>query len=211
MQQQWWQHKIILALGVLGAVIFILESVIATLIWPTYQMGQQPLAILTASDALYATGFKGMELVAGLITAVTVTAIWRYARYEEQTKFVAALQQFLLVWVVQVLLWFVWPLDSMTQAVIQQGVTPRDIVFGLAIVLLAVTIWRVGTTASAYQMISLTNGLHLFAILFVMFHILAFVIPWLGWPLAGFFDVLARDVLAGSLGLLSWYFMRLAD
>lgn len=211
MQQQWWQNKIILALGSLGAVIFILESVVATLIWPTYQMGQQPLAILTASDALYATGFKGVELIAGLVITVTLVAIWCYARYEKQSQFVMALQQLLLVWLVQVVLWFVWPLDSIAQATLSQGITPRDVVFGLATGLLTITIWRAGTAAGTFNMLSLTNGLHLFAILLLMFHVLEFMVPLFGWPLAGFFDVLAMDILAGTMGLLSWYFMRLAE
>ena len=92
-----------------------------------------------------------------------------------------------------------------------RGVIVRDVVFGGLVIVLIWSLWRVAIASVHREMDSLANGLKLLTILFGLFHVLQFIVPLLGWPLAGFFDVLALDVLAAGFGLMSWYFMRLAD
>lgn len=209
--QQWWQQKFVLGAGVIGAIILMLESVIATLVWPTYKLAKYPLAVLTAPDAMYASGFHVLELVAGLLILVTLVAVWRFARYEQDKPLAAAMQQLLNVWLAAVILQLVRPLNSLTEAVLARGVIVRDVVFGGLVIVLIWSLWRVAIASAHREMESLANGLKLLTILFGLFHVLQFIVPLLGWPLAGFFDVLALDVLAAGFGLMSWYFMRLAD
>ena len=178
--RQWWQSKLILGVGMVGMLLYVLQSVIATIIWPAYRMVAYPLAILTAPDSQYATAFKGLQLIAGLLIAVSLAALWRYSRYKDYMDLVKA-------------------------------VSARKIVFGLLIILLGWTIWRVGSAAQIHDMTTLANGLKLFAILYVLFNFLEFAVTLIGWQLSGFFDVLAIDVLAVAMGYISWYFMRLAE
>ncbi|MDK9677116.1 hypothetical protein QG569_01825 [Weissella cibaria] len=209
--QQWWQRKFVLGAGLIGAIILMLESVIATFVWPTYKLAKYPLAVLTAPDAMYASGFHGLELVAGLLILLTLVAVWRFSRYEQDKTLSAAMQQLVIVWLAAVILQLVWPLNSITEAVLARGVIVRDVVFGGLVIVLIWSLWRVAIASVRREMDSLANGLKLLTILFGLFHVLQFVVPLLGWPLVGFFDVLALDVLAAGFGLMSWYFMRLAD
>ncbi|MCT0010068.1 hypothetical protein EFL57_06345 [Weissella confusa] len=209
--RQWWQSKLILGVGMVGMLLYVLQSVIATIIWPAYRMVAYPLAILMAPDSQYATAFKGLQLIAGLLIAVSLAALWRYSRYKDYTDLVKTVQQLILVWLAGVLLNFIWPLNSIVEAVLRPAVSARNIVFGLLIILLGWTIWRVGSAAQIHDMTTLANGLKLFAILYVLFNFLEFAVTLIGWQLSGFFDVLAIDVLAVAMGYISWYFMRLAE
>lgn len=209
--RQWWQSKYILGVGMVGMLLYILQSVIATIIWPAYRMAAYPLAILTAPDSQYASAFKGLQLIAGLLIAVSLAALWRYSRYKDYTDLVKTVQQLILIWLVGVLLNFIWPLNSIVEAVLRPAVSARNIVFGLLIILLGWTIWRVGSAAQTHDMMTLANGLKLFAILYVLFNFLEFAVTLIGWQLSGFFDVLAVDVLAVAMGYISWDFMRLAE
>lgn len=209
--RQWWQSKLILGVGMVGMLLYVLQSVIATIIWPAYRMVAYPLAILTAPDSQYATAFKGLQLIAGLLIAISLAALWRYSRYKDYTDLVKTVQQLILVWLAGVLLNFIWPLNSIVEAVLRPAVSARNIVFGLLIILLGWTIWRVGSAAQTHDMTTLANGLKLFAILYVLFNFLEFAVTLIGWQLSGFFDVLAIDVLAVAMGYISWYFMRLVE
>ena len=55
------------------------------------------------------------------------------------------------------------------------------------------------------------RALTLLGILYVLFNFLAYVVTVIGWPIYGFLDVIANDILAVAMGFLSWYFMRLAE
>ena len=46
--QPWWQKKITVGAGMVGSLLLILQSVLGTIVWPTYKISQFPLAMLTA-------------------------------------------------------------------------------------------------------------------------------------------------------------------
>ena len=182
--RQWWQSKLILGVGLVGMLLYVLQSVIATIIWPAYRMVAYPLAILTAPDSQYASAFKGLQLIAGLLIAVSLVALWRYSRYKDYMDLVKAVQQLILVWLFGVLLNFIWPLNSIVEAVLRPAISARNIVFGLLIILLGWIIWRVGSAAQTHDMTTLAIGLKLFTILYVLFNFLEFAVTLIGWQLS---------------------------
>jgi DMSO/TMAO reductase YedYZ heme-binding membrane subunit len=93
-------------------------------------------------------------------------------------------------------------------------VTPisvRDVVFGLVIIGLGVSLIQLGRSAQENQFESLSNAVTLLGVLYILFNFLTYVVTLLGWPVNGFLDVIANDVIAVAMGFVSWYFMRLAE
>ncbi|WP_288572773.1 hypothetical protein [uncultured Weissella sp.] len=208
--QPWWQKKITVGAGMVGSLLLILQSVLGTIVWPTYKISQFPLAMLTAKGTPYEYVFKTLQLVAGGLVLVTLIALIRYALATKKAIFDRDLRVLTLSWLVWLLLQFVWPI-SIDVAITTTPVSIRDIVFGLLIIIMAFAMIQLGKSARKNRFESLRNALTLLGILYILFNFLSYVVTLLGWPIHGFLDVMANDILAVAMGFLSWYFMRLAE
>lgn len=208
--QLWWQKKIIIGAGMVGSLLLILQSVLGTLTWPTYKIGPYPVAMLTAKGTPYELGFRMLQLIAGMLILVTLISLIKYAIATKKNKFNRDLRWLSLIWLIWMVLQFVWPI-TLDVAITVTPISVRDIVFGLVIIGLGVSLIQLGRSAQENQFESLSNAVTLLGILYILFNFLTYVVTLLGWPVNGFLDVIANDVIAVAMGFVSWYFMRLAE
>ncbi|MBU7567874.1 hypothetical protein KGP39_03685 [Weissella hellenica] len=210
MMQLWWQKKIIIGAGMVGSLLLILQSVLGTLAWPTYKIGPYPVAMLTAKGTPYELGFRMLQLIAGMLILVTLISLIKYAIATKKNKFNSDLRWLSLIWLIWMVLQFVWPI-TLDVAITVTPISVRDVVFGLVIIGLGVSLIQLGRSAQENQFESLSNAVTLLGILYILFNFLTYVVTLLGWPVNGFLDVIANDVIAVAMGFVSWYFMRLAE
>ncbi|CAM4356490.1 hypothetical protein [Weissella hellenica] len=208
--QQWWQKKIIIGAGMIGSLLLILQSVLGTVAWSTYKIGPYPIAMLTAKGTPYELGFRMLQLIAGMLILVTLISLIKYAVVTKKSKFNRSLRWLSLIWLIWMVLQFVWPI-TLDVAITVTPISVRDVVFGLVIIGLGVSLIQLGRSAQANQFESLSNAVTLLGILYILFNFLTYVVTLLGWPVNGFLDVIANDVIAVAMGFVSWYFMRLAE
>lgn len=208
--QLWWQKKIIIGAGMVGSLLLILQSVLGTLAWPTYKIGPYPVAMLTAKGTPYELGFRMLQLIAGMLILVTLISLIKYAIATKKNKFNSDLRWLSLIWLIWMVLQFVWPI-TLDVAITVTPISVRDVVFGLVIIGLGVSLIQLGRSAQENQFESLSNAVTLLGILYILFNFLTYVVTLLGWPVNGFLDVIANDVIAVAMGFVSWYFMRLAE
>ncbi|MFC6178843.1 hypothetical protein ACFQGR_05540 [Weissella sagaensis] len=210
MMQLWWQKKIIIGAGMVGSLLLILQSVLGTLAWPTYKIGPYPVAMLTAKGTPYELGFRMLQLIAGMLILVTLISLIKYAIATKKNKFNRDLRWLSLIWLIWMVLQFVWPI-TLDVAITVTPISVRDVVFGLVIIGLGVSLIQLGRSAQENQFESLSNAVTLLGILYILFNFLTYVVTLLGWPVNGFLDVIANDVITVAMGFVSWYFMRLAE
>lgn len=208
--QQWWQKKIIIGAGMIGSLLLILQSVLGTVAWSTYKIGPYPIAMLTAKGTPYELGFRMLQLIAGMLILVTLISLIKYAVVTKKSKFNRSLRWLSLIWLIWMVLQFVWPI-TLDVAITVTPISVRDVVFGLVIIGLGVSLIQLGRSAQANQFESLSNAVTLLGILYILFNFLTYVVTLLGWPVNGFLDVIANDVIAVAMGFVSWYFMRLTE
>ncbi len=208
--QLWWQKKIIIGAGMVGSLLLILQSVLGTLAWPTYKIGPYPVAMLTAKGTPYELGFRMLQLIAGMLILVTLISLIKYAIATKKNKFNRDLRWLSLIWLIWMVLQFVWPI-TLDVAITVTPISVRDVVFGLVIIGLGVSLIQLGRSAQENQFESLSNAVTLLGILYILFNFLTYVVTLLGWPVNGFLDVIANDVITVAMGFVSWYFMRLAE
>ncbi|SCB76629.1 hypothetical protein GA0061074_101272 [Weissella bombi] len=208
--QLWWQKKIIVGAGMVGSLLLVLESVLGTLAWPTYKIGPYPIAMLTAKGTPYELGFRMLQLIAGILILVTLIALIRYATETKKVKFNRDLRLLSLFWLVSLVLQFVWPI-TLDVAITVTPISIRDVIFGIVIICLGASLIQLGRSAQTNHFGSLSNAVTLLGILYILFNFLAYVVTLIGWPVNGFLDVMANDVVAVAMGFISWYFMRLAE
>jgi hypothetical protein len=210
MMQLWWQKKIIIGAGMVGSLLLILQSVLGTLAWPTYKIGPYPVAMLTAKGTPFELGFRMLQLIAGMLILVTLISLIKYAIATKKNKFNRDLRWLSLIWLIWMVLQFVWPI-TLDVAITVTPISVRDVVFGLVIIGLGVSLIQLGRSAQENQFESLSNAVTLLGVLYILFNFLTYVVTLLGWPVNGFLDVIANDVIAVAMGFVSWYFMRLAE
>ncbi|MBM7617045.1 hypothetical protein JOC36_000594 [Weissella uvarum] len=210
MQQQWWQHKLFFGLGLVGALTYVLESILGVLLWPAYQPMAYPLAILTAQGAPYRGGFLVAQVLAGLLIVIALLAVYSYHRFQSERMMTRWSGAMLLAWVTWLLVVNFWPNAKMAAYVLPTGMTVKDGVLGILIIVLAGTILGYANEVTKLTWWSLRNVLTVMALLFVLFNFLEFGMQMINWPFRGFFDILALDAIALGFGFLSWYFMRQA-
>ena len=208
--QPWWQKKITVGAGMVGSLLLILQSVLGTIVWPTYKISQFPLAMLTARGTSYEYAFKTLQLVAGSLVLVTLIALIKYAVATEKAMFNRDLKLLAIIWLLWLLVQFLWPI-TLDVAITTTPVSMRDVVSGLLIIVMALALIQLGRSARKDNFETLRNALTLLGILYVLFNFIAYVVTVIGWPIYGFLDVIANDILAVAMGFLSWYFMRLAE
>jgi len=209
-QQQWWQHKIFFGLGIVGALTYFLESIVGVLVWPAYQPLAYPIAILAAQDAPHRVGFLIAQVVAGIMIAIALAAIWSYHQFQHERRMAQGSLAMLFSFIMWVLVNNVWPNFTMVNYVVPENFPAKNIVMAVIIVGLAAAMLYYAKQIQKLNWWSLSNVLTVLALLFVIFSVLEFGMQLLNWPLRGFFDILATDSLALGLGFSSWYFMRQA-
>lgn len=205
--QAWWQKKFSLFLGLGGAIVVILQGTIASLFWPVYNMFRDPVAMLTAKDAPYRGVFVTLQLVTAVMVLISLWAIYRQYKSRRQEELAQRLQELAIAFGVYVGLSLFNP-DDMAYIAFQNGLTVSAIIDVVYISVLIFTMYRFSQAAMTYGQTSLGNAMLLMAILFGLFHTLMFTVSVIGWPLRGFFDVLAMDTLAAAFGFMSWYHGR---
>ncbi len=202
-----WQKKLMMLLGILGAGLVIGQSVLATLVWPVYNVATYPLAVLTANGSPYQLSFMLLNGVAALLILLSLFTILNNYRHAKQEKLSKALQGLIMALVLWLGLQLLWPLSNPAMATM--GGTPiRNGVVSIGIILVAYALYHYSQPLRKQGDSSLANVLLVFSILFVLFHVLAYIMQVIGWPLQGFFDVLATDSLAAGLGFIGWYYWQ---
>ena len=202
-----WQKKLMMLLGILGAGLVIGQSVLATLVWPVYNVATYPLAVLTANGSPYQLSFMLLNGVAALLILLSLFTILTNYRHAKQEKLSKALQGLIMALVLWLGLQLLWPLSNPAMATM--GGTPiRNGVVSIGIILVAYALYHYSQPLRKQGDSSLANVLLVFSILFVLFHVLAYIMQVIGWPLQGFFDVLATDSLAAGLGFIGWYYWQ---
>ncbi|KRN33402.1 hypothetical protein [Weissella halotolerans] len=202
-----WQKKLMMLLGILGAGLVIGQSVLATLVWPVYNVATYPLAVLTANGSPYQLSFMLLNGVAALLILLSLFTILNNYRHAKQEKLSKALQGLIMALVLWLGLQLLWPLSNPAMATM--GGTPiRNGVVSIGIILVAYALYHYSQPLRKQGDSSLANVLLVFSILFVLFHVLAYIMQVIGWSLQGFFDVLATDSLAAGLGFIGWYYWQ---
>lgn len=210
MQQQWWQRKLFFGLGIVGAITFVLESVIGSLMWPAYQSLAHPIALLTAQGAPFRGGFLVMQVLASLAVTVALVAIYAYHRYQRERKMMQASAGMIFSWSAWLIVTNFWPNARMADYVLAESISGKSIVLALILLALAGMMYWYAQAVMTIDWISLRNVLTVVSILIVLFAALEFGMYLINWPLRGFFDILTLDTMALGMGFLSWYFMRQA-
>lgn len=205
--QQWWQKKFSVFLGIGGAVILILESTIGSIVWPVYDMFRHPLAMLTAKDAPYRGAFVSLQMVATAMILLSLWAIYQQYRSRRQDDLAKRIQEVVVTFGMCMGLSLV-SVDTMAYIAIENGLTVSAVIDVVYISVTIFTLYRYSQAAIKDEKISLGNAVLLLAILFGLFHCLMFIMGIIGWPLRGFFDVLAMDTLAAAFGFICWYHAR---
>lgn len=205
--QQWWQKKLSIFIGIGGALILMLQSVIAALVWPVYDILRDPLTILTASDAPYRAGFVTLQLVAMTMILLSLWAILQQYKNRHQDMLAKRLQELGVVFGIYIGVTVVMP-RTMAHIALQTGLTLNGLIDAVYVSIIIVLLYLYSQAAFADDQLSLGNAILLLAILFGLFHMLEFGVELLGWPLRGFFDVLAMDTLAAAFAFICWYYAR---
>lgn len=205
--QKWWQKKFSVFLGVGGALILILESTIGSVFWPVYDMFRDPLAMLTAKDAPYRGAFVSLQVVATVMILLSLWAIYQQYKSRRQDVLANRLQEVAITFGACMGLSLV-SVDTMAYIAFENGLTVSAIIDVVYISVTIFTLYRYSQAAFKDEQISLGNAVLLLAILFGLFHSLMFTMGIIGWPLRGFFDVLAMDTLAAGFGFICWYHAR---
>lgn len=205
--QAWWQKKLSIFAGIGGALILMMQSMVATFIWPLYDITRDPLAVLTASDAPYRMAFVTLQIVAAGLILFSLVAVYQQYKSRRLDDIATKLQQVAVAFVIYVGLSLGVP-SQMATVAFETGLTAGNVMNTLYVSLIIVTLWRYSQAAFSDSQMSLGNAVQLLAILFGLFHVMVMGVSIIGWPLRGFFDVLALDTLAAAFGFIFWYHGR---
>lgn len=205
--QIWWQKKFSIFLGIGGALLLIMQSTIASVFWPVYDIFRDPVAMLTAENAPYRGAFTTLQLVATAMIAISMWAIYQQYKSRRRTNLAKRLQEAAMVFSICMALSLLNP-DDMAYIAFQNGLTASAVVDFVYISVTMFALYGFSKAAFEDEQISLGNTVLLMTILFALFHALVFTMGIIGWPLRGFFDVLAMDTLAATFGFIAWYHAR---
>lgn len=205
--QTWWDKKLVLMLGLVGALLLMGQSVLGTLVWPVYNAATYPLAVLMANYSPYRLSFMVLNGLAAFLLLLSLGAILKEYHRQQQAELMKSIERVMLA----VGLWMgfqlVWPLTK-PAAAIMGGEPIRNGFAAVIILWLMVSLYRYSLALRPVGATSLANVLFLMGILFLVFHGMTFGMQLIGWPLQGFFDVLANDCLAAGLGFADWYYLQ---
>ncbi len=211
MQNEWWQRRWILGLGVLGSVLIIILPLVGGIIWPLYKPATAPIAILMAQDADFNIGFKTVQLIGMVLILMMLLALRQLYKHEASLKLQRATMWLFVGVLLLAGLNYLLPLQTVVEgAVFNVTWSVRDIVALVVNLFLAVALWRYSSAVANHGATSLANVMKLMTILFLLFNALEYGVILLNWPLVGLMDLLSYDSLMLGFMYLSWYYMRQA-